>query len=630
MAIGLNPLPLKSLCSIKKTLSRKVEQDLQKRRDAVILSYVERQKKSYKNKQESEDGLVEGDIIIALLRKYIRYKKTLSKQQLLFTELYIRSLIPFIYGDDFSANELRIMMENYMDRLFQLALICCPRRFGKTYITSWFITCVIAAVPKIRATVFSPSSRQSMAVMTHVKTFFQELVKLAGFKYQVVKGKDNQECFAVIIDGTERIVKALPAQENTVRGVDADFAVLDEAAATPKQFMTKIIMPVAIPGKTALVAMSTIQGASDSGQDNWFTTMMNLRADDGGPLYSTYKFLLACDACIEANTEETCTHKMGDLPHWHAKSKHALFAIIYKGLGEEESMLQENKGIIKGDGRAAFLNKSIMTMFNVNKNPLVEIDEIKEPPPFVFTYIDPAAGGRGSDMAIVSLFKLKGEFVFCGIDSIAVELTKVYIQNILKHLHQIRTLPHLQHCVIVLAVEGNMGLNSSDITDAVLGPNGVKNVVVLSKHYFEENIGSLNLFQAKRKRESEVPANGIVTRGEIKVEAYKYFKDLMDTGQLRFYSKCFASHNPKQNITDLQNITNIKTMLKQQIINLTVLFKVRSENDPAFEETVYTLSSKHKGKDDLVTASQLAVRLVNKFMLSESYKRGLEHLQSIY
>lgn len=627
MGLNFNPLPIKILSQVKSTLDKRVENRDNVLKRSLLLPYAEREKLHAELVSDEDDSIVPGDEILKRLRYYIRQKKHLSKQQLLFTELYIHALLQYIYGEDFKTNELRIMVENFIEKIFQIALICCPRRFGKTYITSWFVACLVAAVPGVRATVFSPSKRQSIQVMVHVRNGFNELAKAVDLKYEIVKGKDNQEQFAIIIDGTERIVKGLPAKENTVRGVDADFAVLDEAAATPQHFFTHVILPVAIPSKSALVALSTIKQESDDGEENWFTTMMSLRDEDGSPMFSTFKFVLACEACTEKGLESSCIHRLGELPHWHNKSKYSMYKVIFKGLGEEETMLVENIGIAKKKTKSAFSQKSILRTFNIHRNPPVLVDELKEPPPFVFTFIDPAAAGKRSDLAIVSLFKLKGEYVFCGMDTIPVELTAVYTTDILNHLKRIRTLSHMRNVIIVIAIESNMGMNVNDIVAKILDPNeGIPNVVILSRETFEESTSGVNLYQGKRTREGTLKEVGLVTRGEIKLEAFEYFRDLLDTGLIRFYAECFTSYRPNINVAESENHTNVKLQLKQQLLNMAVVSKTTNGDNPAFQELMFTVSSKNKGKDDLAVASKLACRAMKKFLICPAYQRGIEHL----
>lgn len=626
MAI-LNTYPLQQLSSLDSSLKDRIKILDERARNDVKLTLKERIEANKILKTEEDSQRCRGDQIVETLRQYIRVKKSLSKQQLLFTELYIHALFPFIYADEFASNELRIMTENFINKLHQVALICCPRRFGKTYITAWFAACAIAAIPSIRVTLFSPSKRQSVQIMTHVRRMFYELVEKTGLKYSIQKGKNNQENFAVYIDGTERIVKGLPAKENTTRGVDADLAILDEGAATPKIFVTKVVFPVAIPGKTALVILSTIQGASDAGEDNWFTTMMSLADEFGQPLSATYKFVLACEKCIELGQEDSCKCNLSELPHWHNKSKHMLLEQIYHGLGEDEAMAQENKGIINKSTKTMFAENAVNYFFNSTKNTPFDHQQLAEPPPYVFTYIDPASAGTKSEMALVSLFKYQGQYIFCGLDSMKVELTKVYVKDMVKHLKKIRTLPKLENVVLVIAIENNQGIPVKDLANEILDrENGVKDVVLLGKDFFEESVSSAKLYQGKRSHDGAVIAkSGLVTKGEIKLEAARIFRDKLQQNCFKFSRNCFITHYPNEKQTHDEILLANKNKFKAQLKGIALVAKhSKNEENAAFDEYVFTISGKAGGKaDDMAVAAQLAVRLIDKFESSSRYQQAI-------
>lgn len=625
--MAINTLPLQQVSVLNENLKDRIKIQKQRAYNDVHLSFKERKEANKLLETEEDLQRCKGDKVVELLRQYIRKKRSLSKQQLLFTELYIQALFPFIYAEEFISNELRIMTENFINKLHQVALICCPRRFGKTYITAWFAACAIAAIPSIRVTLFSPSKRQSVQIMTHVRRMFYELVELAGVKYSIQKGKNNQENFAVYIDGTERIVKGLPAKENTTRGVDADLAILDEGAATPKIFVTKVVFPVAIPGKTALVILSTIQGATDSGEDNWFTTMMSLSDEFGQPLSATYKFVLACEKCIELGQEDSCKCNLSELPHWHNKSKHMLLEQIYHGLGEDEAMAQENKGIINKSTKTMFAENAVNYFFNSAKNTPFDHSSLTEPPPYVFTYIDPASSGTKSEMAMVSMFKYQGQYIFCGLDSFKVELTKVYVKDAVAHLKKIRTLPKLENVVIVIAIENNQGIPVKDFANEILDrQTGVKDVVFLGKDFFEESVSNVKLYQGKRNRDGAViEKSGLVTRGEIKLEAARLFRDKLQQSCFKFSKHSFVSHFPNDKITHDELLLQNKNKFKAQLKGIALVSKpIRNDENAAFDEYVFTISGKAGGKaDDLAVAAQLGVRLIDKFEDSTRYKQAI-------
>jgi hypothetical protein len=619
--MGLNTLPFDQLNGLIGNLKTRVETKRQLDYNDVHLTFKDRKKANEILLAAEKEHTCRGDQILAQLRRFLRLK-VLSKQQLLFTELYIQALFPFIYADEFAANELRIMTENFIKKLHQIALICCPRRFGKTYVTAWFAACAIAAIPDIRVTLFSPSKRQSIQIMTHVRRMFEELVVKSGLKYEFIKGKNNQECFAILVSGTERIIKGLPAKESTVRGVDADLAILDEGAATPQTFATKVVFPVSIPGKTALVILSTIQAGSDAGEDNWFTTMLGLTDETGTPISAVYKFVLACEKCIELGKEDECKCKLNELPHWHNKSKHKMLGQIYHALGEDDAMAQENRGIINRTSKSVFSDASIRYMFNATKNTGFDHIALKDPPPFVLTFIDPASGGAKSEMAMMSFFKHEGQYIIAGMDSIKVELTKLYVAQAVAHLQKIRTLPKLENVYLVVGIENNQGVPVNDLATEIV--KQVPNVIILNKSFFEESVSNTELYQGKRSRDGAVIAGGMVTRGEIKLEAARILREKLNDNCVKFSKRCFVSYKPHEDLTNEELLLKLKNKLKTQLKNMSILSKPRkTEDHAAFDDYVFTISSKHNGADDMVMALKLGVRLYDKFVQSPRYHAGV-------
>ena len=158
---------------------------------------------------------VKGDRELRLLRKLIR-KFKMTAHQLRFTELFTRSQMAFIYKDDFAANELRIKEENDADEFNQFGLICCPRRWGKTYIASIFAACLLLAVSGSSIVLYSPSQRQSKYIMDLIRGHLKYLKQFVD--WSPVSGKDNQEQLAVQVNGDVRVISGLPANEGTTRG----------------------------------------------------------------------------------------------------------------------------------------------------------------------------------------------------------------------------------------------------------------------------------------------------------------------------------------------------------------------------------------------------------------------------
>lgn len=157
------------------------------------------------------DSSVKGDEILRELREILSLFPY-HKFQEIFVELFIQSSLPNIYKDDFYANEYRIRVENNIEYLYMYSLLCCPRRFGKTYTASTYAAAAAVAIPNLKITIFSPSKRQSQLLMKQVKIHLTSIYSW-GYHFTEVKGENNQEFFSIKRDGTVRKITGLPGKE---------------------------------------------------------------------------------------------------------------------------------------------------------------------------------------------------------------------------------------------------------------------------------------------------------------------------------------------------------------------------------------------------------------------------------
>ena len=134
-----------------------------------------------------------------------------------------------LYKDEFDASFARILAENGWDQARQEIMICCPRRFGKTWATAMYVAAYLYAIPSCELCIFSPSRRQSQKLLNLVRTF---LAKLPGAMDRVEKS--NAETMWMRGDATEddrRIVSSYPSSVKTLKGVGGDVIICEEAAA---------------------------------------------------------------------------------------------------------------------------------------------------------------------------------------------------------------------------------------------------------------------------------------------------------------------------------------------------------------------------------------------------------------
>ena len=107
----------------------------------------------------------EADKTLNDLRKALCYFDGIGYQrsphQRKFHESMIAACIRHIYKDEFADNFVKILEENGWEEARQEVMICCPRRFGKTFATGMYVAAYLYVIPNVEICIFSPSRRQS-------------------------------------------------------------------------------------------------------------------------------------------------------------------------------------------------------------------------------------------------------------------------------------------------------------------------------------------------------------------------------------------------------------------------------------------------------------------------------------
>lgn len=99
-----------------------------------------------------------------------------SRQQRAFHEAFLRAAAKTLYREDYDANEDKIRKKNNWDSIGQEVLICCPRRFGKTFSVGMFCAAFAVSVPKSEIGVFSPALRASRKLLDLIRSFVDLLI----------------------------------------------------------------------------------------------------------------------------------------------------------------------------------------------------------------------------------------------------------------------------------------------------------------------------------------------------------------------------------------------------------------------------------------------------------------------
>jgi hypothetical protein len=281
------------------------------------------------------------------------------------------------------------------------------------------------------------------------------LKTLAEFhEFEIVK--NNVEEFIIATpDGDKRSVLALPAKEETTRGVGGTCIICEEAAVMPPKFFVDVVLPVTGPELVSCICISTVKGTNAEGQSNWYSKLMDLTQPDGKSFFNVFQFHLACEKCIKENKAASCTHKLHELPWWQDPSKQMMLRHIMEQLGYGDSAAQELQGVATSNLNTVFPKDKILKLFNHNITTLMKPSDLTEDVMVVFVAIDVSLGGDKSRTSLMSLFPYQGQMMIQGGESIPVKLSEDYRDIIIQHVKHLRTLPKLHHAKVVICLENN-------------------------------------------------------------------------------------------------------------------------------------------------------------------------------
>lgn len=151
-----------------------------------------------------------------------------------------------------------------------------------------------------------------------------------------------------------------------------------------------VVLPTLARSGVAFIGISTLADPF-----NFWSQMMELKDDDGKPVFKTLRYSLVCEACAKAGLEETCKHNYGDLPYWQDETQHNKLEKIMQD--KCDTFLTETKGFQADPNiRPAFAHNLVKAW--------IDLPPVTELPPrkCFFVSVDPCAGGDLSEYAIVS------------------------------------------------------------------------------------------------------------------------------------------------------------------------------------------------------------------------------------
>jgi hypothetical protein len=148
-------------------------------------------------------------------------------------------------------------------------------------------------------------------------------------------------------------------------------------------------------GTTSLLAISTV-----TSEINFFTRLLRMRDKTTNlPLFTTLSVTLACNKCREDGKASECPHMLHLVPRWQSGDRHMKLKTVMQD--RPDLIESELSGLAFDSLQQVFRNVDLDIMFS-QRPPTSVMNET------IHVFIDPAAGGPGSDYAVVSVCRQKG------------------------------------------------------------------------------------------------------------------------------------------------------------------------------------------------------------------------------
>ena len=184
-------------------------------------------------------------------------------------------------------------------------------------------------------------------------------------------------------------------QVSTTKGTGGDIIILEEAAYIDPNFAYETVFPLLIVGTTSLLAISTV-----TSEINFFTRLLRMRDKTTNlPLFTTLSVTLACNACREDGKAAECPHMLHLVPRWQSGDRHMKLKTVMQD--RPDLIESELSGLAFDSLQQVFRSVDLDVMFS-QRPPTAIVNEA------IHIFIDPAAGGPGSDYAVLSVCRQKG------------------------------------------------------------------------------------------------------------------------------------------------------------------------------------------------------------------------------
>lgn len=140
---------------------------------------------------------------------------------------------------------------------------------------------------------------------------------------------------------------------------------------------------------------------------NFFTKLMDMKDQNGNPLFIVVDMVLSCPRCQRLNRPTKCTHRYKYLPPWKSPDKQEIMNTIMRD--QETILARENYGLVSDEGESYIPKKFVDRWLNSERFVPIE----KQTAPMVVTTMDLNGSGAAncSEQSLVSIAMMYGVYV---------------------------------------------------------------------------------------------------------------------------------------------------------------------------------------------------------------------------
>lgn len=181
----------------------------------------------------------------------------------------------------------------------------------------------------------------------------------------------------------------------------ADVLIVEEAAYIDLRLFYEVVMPLLEMARSVMIMISTPVNTF-----NFFSKLLELKDDDGNPVFLSYSVDLVCKRCRVGDHPERCRHMVHMLPRWKSEDKMKTAEIIMQD--EVTTLLRESRGLVTDDALGYFAKDEIEAM--IQSSPWSP--RLDEYPRWMVIAIDPntRSGKSSSNMALFAMTLEHGLF----------------------------------------------------------------------------------------------------------------------------------------------------------------------------------------------------------------------------